>query len=134
MRLRPVLAAAALAASAFAAVPAHAAVYPVCATTLVSAPAGFDARCDTNGPGQLGNRDVATTRYVVVQVDGGAVDATLDCDNGSVHKTITVSGPVPQTIFSYGGNSCSVTLHARVANTTAVATSFFSIQIILEKA
>jgi hypothetical protein len=133
MRLRTVLAAAALAGSAFAAVPAHAAVYPVCATKLTDAAAGIDAHCYTNGPGQLGNRDVATTRYVVVQVDGGAVDATLDCDNGFVHKTITdVSGPQPQTIFSYGGNSCTVTLHAREDHTTAAAVTFFSIQIILE--
>jgi hypothetical protein len=132
MRLRTVLAAAALAGSAFAAVPAHAAIYPVCATKLADDATGTHAYCYTKGPGQLGNRDVATTRYVVVQVDGGAVDATLDCDNGFVHKTITVSGSQPQTIFSYGGNSCSVDLLAREDHTTAVASSFFAIQIILE--
>lgn len=128
MRVVPLLAVIAAAATA---VPASAAIHPVCATRLVDAATGASAYCPTQGPPPLGNRNVALRRTMTIEVAAGAVDATLDCDNRTP-LTTRVSGPVAQSLNMWGGYDCTATVVAVVDHTTAVATSTFSYVIVLD--
>ena len=126
---------AATAALAFAAttLPAHAAVYPVCATRLVEATTGTTATCYTLGPGPLGNRNVAVTRETTVEVAEGVVSVHLYCDNGAIDQTWTVSGLAPQALpRQWGGDHCATTLTALADHTSAVVASTFSFVIIID--
>lgn len=126
MTRRLALGAAALA--ALAAAPAHAAVYPACATALTLAAAGATASCPTDNTPMMAGAVVQRTVRVAVQ--SGVVEATLTCGYGSTAptRTIVVSGPKPQAVSLYEdwSQSCRVTLKALYDDTTAVATSTFS--------
>jgi hypothetical protein len=128
---RLLVAVATLVAAAATALPASAAIYPVCATRLVDAAAGITASCPTQGPQPLGNRNVGVWRTVTVEVASGGVDATLACD-GLPPRTVPVSGPQPVQFGQWGGYSCMLTLASVIAHTTAVATSTYSYVIILD--
>jgi len=125
---RRLLLAAAAVAAALPAVPAHAAVHPVCATRLALAPAGTYAYCPTgNTPRMAG---AATYRTLTVDVQSGVVLATLTCGYGATaqSRSITVSGPRPQSVAMYEDwtGSCRAELTALYDDTTALATSTFS--------
>jgi hypothetical protein len=122
---------AAAAVAAVSTVPASAMSSYVCTTNLVNAAAGTVAPgCTTQGPGPLGNKDVAIRRTVTVEVLAGAVDATLTCSGQTV--SAHVSGPQPQLLNAWDDRSCAVTMVAAEPNTTAVATSTFSFVITLQ--
>jgi hypothetical protein len=126
MRLRLALVLAA--AAAVPALPAHAAIYPVCATKLVNATTGTVASCPTKGPGPLGNRNVYVTRTMTVEVATGSVDATLTCD-GYTFGPYTVAAGETKVRTIAGGNSCTVSLTALAEGTSATGTSTFSFVI-----
>lgn len=133
MRTRLALVLATAAAAAATALPAHAsaAIYPFCAGRLTDAATGDNSYCYTQGPGALGNRNVAVRRTSTIQVQAGAVDATLWCD-GYVQDSATVSGPAPVELNAWGGNSCYTRMVAREDHTTAVSESHFTFVIILD--
>jgi hypothetical protein len=129
MRLRLALVLAA--AAAVPALPASAAVYPVCATKLVDAAAGVTASCPTKGPGPLGNRNVYVTRTMTVEVATGQVDASLTCD-GVDHGHFPVAAGETKVQTITGGNSSTVALTALKDGTSATGTSTFSFVINLD--
>jgi hypothetical protein len=126
MRLRLALVLAA--AAAVPALPASAAIYPVCATKLVNADNGVIASCPTKGPGPLGNRNVYVTRTMTVEVATGSVNATLACD-GATFGPYTVDAGHTATRTIDGGNNCTVSLTSLADGTSATGTSTFSFVI-----
>lgn len=115
MRL-PILAAAL---AAVAAVPAHAAVYPVCATHVENAAAGTSRTCTT------GNNPFAPAqRQMRVVVANGVVDATLRCGNVTITIRVGV-GKVGTASATEWGGYCYHTLTAVTSGATAAVVSTF---------
>ena len=121
---RRLLLLAALAAAATTALPAQAAILPVCTTRLTDAATGTYATCFTSEPPAMANCCVGIFRTMTVEVAAGAVDATLTCPY-VLPVTRRVSGPAPVQLGVWSGGSCSAQLVAVVDHTTAAAASTF---------
>lgn len=130
--MRLPLLAATLAAAAATALPAAAMYFPVCATHLENAAAGAVSSCPS------GNNPVkSVNRTLNVSVVTGSVQATITCFSPSWSPTQTAT-------FSAGqrgtlsvpevGNSCSATLKALSAGTTATGVSAFALRPITAEA
>lgn len=126
--MRLPLLAAAVAATAATALPAHAALYPVCATRVE--PTTTSNYCTT------GNNPFArATRTLRVVVATGGVDATITCNNpsGAVSSTGRVyPGKVGTFSVIERGASCTARLVSVEPGTTAVGLSTFTPVLIQE--
>lgn len=125
--MRLPLLAAALAAVAATAVPADAAYYPVCVTHLEAAASGTSRSCST------GNNPVSpATRIFDVDVHTGAVEATITCFTpwyNSTRSGVYAAGESGRLTLGENGNSCSASLRALAAGTTATGLSHFTPRI-----
>lgn len=123
--MRIVLATAAIAA-AFAAVPAAAAVGPVCHVRLVDVAAGASSYCDSTIVGSTNDQTLYPTRVVTVEVATGSVSATLRCWDAfrdQTYPSVTVVAGEVKTFGHPDLQTCRLTLTATAAGTTATATS-----------
>jgi hypothetical protein len=123
--MRIVLATAAVAA-AISAVPAGAAIAPVCHVKLVDVAAGVSSYCDSSIVGSTHDQTFWPTRVVTVQVAAGEVDASLRCYDAFRDQTyapVTVSQGQVTTFTHPDLQTCRLTLTATEAGTTATATS-----------
>lgn len=117
MRL-PLLAAVAVATAALPLAPANAAVYPVCATQVVS-PGRTTATCSA------GNTPYEAIRLSRVEVETGAVDATLTCyapfGNRVDSARVYAGNPVVLSAREYSSCTTVLTTVTPVAAGTVVS-------------
>lgn len=114
---------AAVAATAASALPAEAAVYPVCATHIELAAPGASKSCTTgNTPFERGNRQVD------VVVASGTVDASVTCFNYPYANTTTSrrlsAGQHYRLRLTERGNTCVAKLTAVTGDAAATAVSW----------
>lgn len=119
--MRLPLLAAALAAAAATALPADAALYPVCGTALAATAAGQSKSCTTGNTPQLSSR---ANRRFDVTVTAGTVDARITCNHptGAVSQTVRLTAPAYGVVrvVERVGYSCVGTLTA-VSDVAAAA-------------
>ena len=113
--------------------PAHAAVYPVCATALANARAAESATCSSDNTPQIAG--AVSFRTATVEVLAGVVRATVRCGFGVWERSasIEVSGPQPRSVprvSEEADPSCRTELVALHDNTTAAVVSTFSYSFI----
>jgi hypothetical protein len=135
--MRLPLLAGALVALGITALPAHAAIYPVCGASLVNAASGTTTYCFAGAA----PNNLRSDRTFAVTTATGKVDVTLTCHSSvsgdsTAHTVVdATNGPARGSVGLrlYTGSTCTGTLTALAEGTTAYGFSTFVPQIPLEQ-
>lgn len=130
---RRLLAFVAAAAAVTAAAPAHAAIFPVCATRILHSDASATSSCRAGYSPQVSGATVF--RVLTVEVAAGAVRATVTCGYGTYAHTaseVFYASAAPQSVMTVedDGQTCRNELVSYAENSTAVAVSTWTYQFI----